>query len=169
MPDAGWHKTEVAWAWLYHLLRWGLAGVFIYAGALKLADPGGFAEIVARYGLVPQALVPWVALGLPALEVLAGLGLILEFRGSLSSITAMLLIFALVLWFGVLRDLDIDCGCFSRNEVAEHHGLRQALYRDLIMLAGAAYLYWWRWRGRARRGPGGWRLRFDPLETKVKS
>lgn len=151
--------------WCYLALRLALAAVFIYAGAVKLMDPKAFALVISRYGLAPDFLLAPVALGLPALEVLAGLGLILEVRGSLTAITAMLLMFAVVLWFGVLQGLSIDCGCFSAEEQAGHAGLRQALSRDLAMLAVAAYLYFHRWRTRTGRPRGGWR--FDhPLLAK---
>ena len=57
----------------------------------------------------------------------------------------MLAMFVFVLWFGILKDLDIDCGCFSAEELKEHGTLRGALFRDLWMIAGAMYLYGWRW------------------------
>ncbi|MCF8035082.1 MAG: DoxX family membrane protein [Desulfarculaceae bacterium] len=149
--------------WNYRLLRWMLAVVFIYAGTVKLLDPGAFASIIARYGILPQALVPWAALGLPSLEVLAGLGLAVDLKGSLNTITVMLVLFVVVLWWGVLQGLDIDCGCFSSSELAEHDELRQALMRDLMMLAAAAYLYLWRWECRQGRAECAWRHLFKPL------
>ena len=169
MLTAGWLKTALLSPWLYRLLRWCLAAVFIYAGALKLADPGGFAAVLARYGLAPPALLPWAALGLPALEVLAGLGLLLDLKGSLSLITAMLLGFAVVLMFGVLAGLEIDCGCFSGEELAEHGSLRRALYRGLTMLAACGYLYWWRMRRQYRCASGGWRQVFHQTNRKAES
>lgn len=152
--------------WVYLALRLALGVVFVYAGAVKLMDPKAFAITISRYGLAPDFLLAPAAIGLPALEVLAGLGLILEVRASLSLITAMLLMFATVLWFGVLQGLSIDCGCFSAEEQAGHDDLRTALQRDLMMLAAAAYLYFHRWRERARRNPGGWR--FDHLSISEK-
>ncbi|MFH1060619.1 MAG: MauE/DoxX family redox-associated membrane protein [Pseudomonadota bacterium] len=144
--------------WVYLALRLALGAVFVYAGAVKLMDPKAFAITISRYGLAPDFLLAPAALGLPALEVLAGLGLIFEVRGSLNAITTLLLMFATVLWFGVLQGLSIDCGCFSAEEQAGHDDLRTALHRDLVMLAAAAYLYFHRWRARARRGSGGWRF-----------
>ncbi len=155
--------------WLYRLARWALGVVFIYAGTMKLMDPGGFATVIARYGMAPDFLVPVAALGLPALELVAGLGLMLDLRGSLSAILAMLLMFAVVLWFGVLQGLEIDCGCFSSSELAEHDSLRQALHRDLLMLALAAYLYLWRWRRRGARGTAGWRYVYSFNSREVRT
>jgi len=153
--------------WLYRGLRWALGAVFLYAGLVKLLDPSGFAGIIARYGLLPEPLLPWAALGLPALEVLAGVGLTLDVKGSLSLLTALLLLFAAVLWWGVLAGLDIDCGCFSTSELAEHDALRSSLYRDLMMLAAAAYLYLWRLECHLGRVACGWRYAYSKTRKEV--
>ena len=155
--------------WLYRLARGALGLVFIYAGTVKLMDPGAFATVISRYGMAPDFLIPVAALGLPALEVLAGAGLLFDLKGSLSSIFAMLLMFAVVLWFGALQGLDIDCGCFSTSDLAEHDSLRQALYRDLIMLATALYLYLWRWLRRGAREGAGWRYVYQSNSREVRT
>ncbi len=138
--------------WTYRLARWVLGGVFIVAGGLKLANPQAFAGLISHYNLVPEALLPYVALGLPGLEVLAGLGLLFDLPGALSTLTAMLLLFAGVLWFGILKDLDIDCGCFSPTEQAGHQSLYNALFRDLGFLTLALYLYAYRWLCSPKQG-----------------
>ncbi|MBU4566436.1 MAG: DoxX family membrane protein [Desulfarculus sp.] len=155
--------------WPYLLARCALGLVFIYAGTVKLMDPGAFAMVISRYGMAPEFLVPVAALGLPALEVLAGAGLLLDLKGSLSAIFAMLVMFAVVLWFGALNGLDIDCGCFSTSDLAEHDSLRQALYRDLIMLATALYLYLWRWMRREAREGAGWRYVYQSNSREVRT
>jgi uncharacterized membrane protein YphA (DoxX/SURF4 family) len=137
-------KEMLVSPWAYRIVRFGLGVVFVWAGLVKLADPESFAEIISVYGLVPQALLAPVAIGLPALEFLAGLGLILDVRGSLAVIFGLLTMFVFVLWFGVLKDLDIECGCFSSAEIKEQGALRIAMYRDIAMMAAAAYLFWWR-------------------------
>ena len=76
VPAAPWPRLGGHLTWAYHCLRLTLAGVFIYAGFIKLLDPRAFAHAIAQYDLVPEALLPLVAIGLPALELLAGLGLI---------------------------------------------------------------------------------------------
>lgn len=129
---------------LYTLLRVGLGLVFVFSGMAKLADPSGFADILASYQLVPPGLVDTATLAIPGLEVILGLGLVLDVRGSLAGITAMLLVFCLVLWLAIIRGLEIDCGCFSTGEIHERNALERAFYRDLIMLGGIGYLYVWR-------------------------
>jgi uncharacterized membrane protein YphA (DoxX/SURF4 family) len=134
--------------WLYHFLRLALAGIFIYAGAIKLLDPKAFAHAIAQYDLVPEGLLPLVAIGLPALEVLAGLGLILEVRGSLPIVALLLLVFLVILGYAVSQNLDIDCGCFTADELDAQHRVATALWRDLMMI-GATFFLFWRRRSRA--------------------
>ena len=81
------------------------------------------------------------AIGLPALEFLAGLGLILNMRGSLAVIFSLLVVFVGVLGYGILKDLNVDCGCFSPSEITGQNNLRQAFYRDLFMIAGVLLLF----------------------------
>lgn len=57
-------------------VRLALAAVYIIAGATKLYDVRGFAEIVNMYGIVPIDLLPFVALLLPLVEVVAGVALL---------------------------------------------------------------------------------------------
>ncbi len=139
-------SAAVGWdeglTWLYHFLRLALAGIFIYAGMIKLLDPKAFAHAIAQYDLVPEVLLPIVAIGLPALEVLAGLGLIVEVRGSLTIILVLLLIFLVILGYAVWENLDIDCGCFTADELDAQHNILMAFWRDLIMLGATLFLYW---------------------------
>lgn len=145
--------------WSYRLLRLAMAGVFIYSGVIKLLDVKGFANMVSQYGLVPDPLLAPVAIGLPVIELLAGIGLLFEISGALTAISGMLVMFITILWYGVLKDLDIDCGCFSTEELKGQDSLRQALYRDFVMVAVCCYLYVCRFQ-RIKRG--------QDLEARVR-
>ncbi len=127
--------------WPYRLVRFVLAGIFIFAGAMKLSSPRAFAGLISQYGLVPDLFLVPIAIGLPLLEIMAGIGLMLDIRMSLSVITGLIIMFIFILWFGILKDLDIDCGCFSAGEIVEHDSLRTAMFRDFQFLGMAAYLY----------------------------
>ena len=139
-------RLDVVGIWIYRSLRWGLALVFIYAGAVKLADPEAFAVIIEAYGLVPDGLLMPLALALPALEVLAAVGLLFDLRGSLTIIAVLLLVFIAVLGYGLWMGLAIDCGCFGPEdpEGRAYAGIRPALYRDLVLAGGVLLLYGWR-------------------------
>ena len=58
--------------------------VFIYASIYKILEPGMFAKSIWYYHMVPGVLINLMALILPWLEILVGLGLILGifYRGS---------------------------------------------------------------------------------------
>ena len=123
------------------LVRFSLGSVFIYAGLSKLLDPKAFARVLSQYDLIPESLLAPVAIGLPALEFLAGLGLIFAIRGSLGIIFGLLITFVIVLWYGILHNLNIDCGCFLPEEMKGYTSLWHSLYRDIVMIAAAIYLY----------------------------
>lgn len=133
-------------AWVYRGLRWGLAMVFLYAGAIKLADPYAFATLIEAYGLIPDVFLMPVAVGLPALEVMAAIGLIFDVRGSLLVMAVLLVLFILVLGYGLWMGLDVDCGCFGPEdpEGKAFAGIRPALYRDIVLAGGVLLLYGWR-------------------------
>jgi hypothetical protein len=103
---------------LYHGFRLFIGGLFLYAGATKLADTAGFGEAIAAYRILPDPLVPCAALGLPVFEVIASLGALLNRRWGILGITAMMILFLGVLSYGVAMGLDIDCGCFSPGKNA---------------------------------------------------
>ncbi|WP_172683893.1 MauE/DoxX family redox-associated membrane protein [Desulfosarcina cetonica] len=139
--------TPIRWfTGLYHLLRWVLGGVFIYSGASKLLAPRVFAVLIEAYGLVPDAMLMPLAVILPTLEVLAGLALLVDLRGALGTITGLLVLFVAILAYGIRMGLDVDCGCFGPEDIEAraYHGLRPALYRDLLMLVGVGFMYAWR-------------------------
>jgi hypothetical protein len=130
----------------YKLSRWGLGGIFIYAGSIKLLEPRAFAVLIEAFGVVPESLLIPLAIALPALEVATGIGLLFDIEGSLATIAGLLVLFILILGYGIWMGLDVDCGCFGPEdpEAEAFHGLRPSLYRDLLMIAGVAFLCGWR-------------------------
>ena len=124
-----------------------LAGVFVYAGALKIRDPHTFAESVASFHLLPPTLINPTALTLPVLEVLCALASLGSGRwrrvGALGLLT-MLVVFILALATAWARGLNVDCGCFGAREFdvlapTKSHGV--AILRDMVLGAVAWRLY----------------------------
>jgi uncharacterized membrane protein YphA (DoxX/SURF4 family) len=132
--------------WPYKLCRWTLSIIFIYAGGAKLLKPEIFAILIDAYGFLPERLLIPVAIGLPLLELIAGIGLLFDIRGSLALITGSLVLFMAVLGYGIWMGLDVDCGCFGLKdpEAEAFHGLRLSLLRDLAMMTGVLFIYGWR-------------------------
>jgi uncharacterized membrane protein YphA (DoxX/SURF4 family) len=129
--------------WPYRLMRVLLGAIFVIAGGSKLLDPRAFARIISAYGLLPEELLVPVAIGVPAIEILAGAGLLLNARGSLKIICGLLAGFLFVLGYAIWKNLDVDCGCFSQLEIEAGKNLHAAFIRDLGLMAVSFYLIFW--------------------------
>jgi hypothetical protein len=101
-------RKELSYPWPYRIVRMALAALFIYGGASKLLNPKAFAAIISAYDLVPGVLLPIVAVGLPLIETIAGLALLLDRSWGLHLITGLLVLFVFVLGYGILGDLNVD-------------------------------------------------------------
>ncbi len=134
--------------WSYRFVRILIGLVFILSGFSKITKPQSFAVIIDAYGLVPSGLTIIVAVFLIIVELLAGFALLLDLKGGLTTISLLLVVFMSILGYGIWMGLDVDCGCFGPEDIEAEafHGLRSALYRDFLILAGIVYLYWWRYR-----------------------
>lgn len=111
-----------------------------------MSDLSSFATIIDAYGLIPAPMIWLAAFGLSSLELVAGLGLIGDLKGSLSTILAMLALFILVLAYGIGLGLDVDCGCYGTGtpEAKAFSSLKDALIRDIYLVCAVFYLYIWR-------------------------
>lgn len=137
--------------WTYRVVRIALAGLFVVVGSMKLTDMQAFARVIEEYRILPHGFAPWVALLLPIAEIVAGVLLFFDKRGGLTAVTGMIIMFLIVLGYAMAAGLSIgDCGCFEPGELPEGtedgSALQDTFIRDLVMLAGAAHLYWWRFR-----------------------
>lgn len=132
--------------WIYRIVRVIYVVLFLYAGVNKLLDPRSFAIVIDAFGLVPDPLIMPIAVTLPILEILSALSLLFDVRGSLGLVTGLLVFFMAVVSYGIWIGLDIDCGCFGPGDLEgdAYRGLRPALYRNLLLTVGIAYLYSWR-------------------------
>lgn len=77
-----------------------LGGVFLYAGASKVFDPGGLAASIRSYGLgLPEWFVTLSAYALPPFEVLLGLYLLVGLftRASAWTTNGMMILFIVAL------------------------------------------------------------------------
>lgn len=123
--------------------RWLLALVLLSAGVPKLFGLDRFAETVAAYGLIPDAVVSPVAFFIVVLEIVAGIGLLLQKKWALSLTAALMIVFIAVLAYGIWLGLDIDCGCFGPEDAGARgfSSLRTALVRDIVLLLPLIYLF----------------------------
>lgn len=129
-----------------------IAAVFIYAGVLKLLDPIQFAHDIDHYNILPWSIGLGLAFYLPWLEIFCGLALIfrLFYRGALSILTALVVIFLGATITAKARGLDITCGCFGH--ASENWSFPTHLALDLAILAALVVLCYCS-IGRARANP----------------
>jgi hypothetical protein len=123
-------------------LRWGLAAVFIYAGATKLGSPQNFSDSIATFAILPNGLINLMALALPPFEIIAGLALItgIQRRPAFFGLAALTLIFMLALGAAIVRGIPVDCGCFGSGKPSTAAAWI-SLGRDIPILAIALLLY----------------------------
>jgi putative oxidoreductase len=123
-----------------------VGGIFVYAGALKAFDPVQFGLDIDNYKMLPWFVSVRLALYLPWLEIVCGLALIFRFlyRGGLSILTALVLIFIGATVAAKARGLDITCGCFGH--ASQHWSFPQHMALDLSIFV-ALLVLWFRRRG----------------------
>lgn len=131
--------------WLSLLVRLGLAGIFIVAGALKVTDLPASGRAVIAYDLMPTDVAMTVGAIQPFFELVLGalllIGLATRLAAWLSAVTLVAFISGIASAWA--RGLNIDCGCFSKGgqlapgEVPEY---LPEILRDVAFLAMAVFL-----------------------------
>ena len=118
-----------------------VGGVFVYAGALKVLDPIQFGLDIDNYKSLPWFVSVRLAFYLPWLEILCGLAVIFHvlYRGGLSILSALTLIFIGATIAAKTRGLDITCGCFGH--ASQNWSFPQHMALDLAILIGLVALW----------------------------
>jgi uncharacterized membrane protein YphA (DoxX/SURF4 family) len=126
------------------VLRLVVGGVLLVAGALKVTNLGASALAVRAYQLLPYDLAGYVGYGLPVLEIIIGLLLIVGLFTRAASLVAGLLMLAFVIGisWAWAKGLSIDCGCFGGGgEIASARtAYPLELTRDVALLVAAGWL-----------------------------
>ena len=124
---------------ILHLL---FGGLFIYAGIVKAADPQSFLDDVRSFDLLRDPWSAWLAMGLPWLEIFAGLAVVTGFfrPGGLLVLNAALIAFLGAIGIAWYRGIDIRCGCFGHADATSNY--RDLILRDLLLLLGGIVLAW---------------------------
>jgi|TARA_B100000678_G_C17921449_1_gene387524 uncharacterized membrane protein YphA (DoxX/SURF4 family) len=115
-----------------------LGAVFLWASFGKILEPGDFARSISNYHIVPFGIENIIALILPWLELLIGMGLILGIMvdGSVQISAILLIMFILMIGQAMLRGFNIECGCGLKE--GEMIGLNKIL--ENIVFIGGAYI-----------------------------
>jgi uncharacterized membrane protein YphA (DoxX/SURF4 family) len=128
-----------------------------------MTDPQAFADSIASFQLIPVQLINLLALGLPPLEMIMGLLLVIGVHRRAASLgtTILTTIFAFALAQAMLRGLTIDCGCFGAGAPSTGK-IYISLGRDLLLIAASLWLY----RSSLKSSPGSRPTTTDPLEQR---
>ena len=120
---------------IWRILDFVLAGIFIYAGALKALDPVQFANDIDNYKILPWPVSVALAFYLPWVEIFCALGLVFRFcyRGALSILMVSIVVFTSAMIAAKIRGLDITCGCFGH--ASQHWSFPSHLATNLAILA----------------------------------
>src|SRR5438309_9328888 len=118
-----------------------VGGIFIYAGIIKALDPVQFANDIDNYKTLPWFISVRLAFYLPWLEIFCGLALVFRFlyRGGLSILTALIVVFIGATVAAKVRGLDITCGCFGH--ASQHWSFPQHMATDFAILTGLTALW----------------------------
>ena len=147
---------------LWRILDFVLAGVFIFAGLSKMFDldplfaglthlrfgdalvhfrqlspasPVEFANGIDNFKLLPWPVSVALAFYLPWLETFCALGLVfrLLYRGALTLLITLMVVFTLAITAAKVRGLDITCGCFGH--ASQHWSFPSHLATNVVILA----------------------------------
>jgi putative oxidoreductase len=134
------YQPSGARQFVWRIVDFIVAGIFIYAGVLKVLDPVQFANDIDNYKILPWPISVALAFYLPWLEIFCGLALVVRFlyRGALSILTASIVVFTLATVAAKVRGLDITCGCFGH--ASQHWSFPAHLATNLGILAALLIL-----------------------------
>ena len=125
------------------LVRLFVGITFVYASYYKVIDPGAFAKSIWFYHLVPGSLINIIAIVLPWVELIIGLGIIFGFsyRGSVLLANVMTLVFIFALSSAILRGISLDCGCFKAAASSANSAWKTLWFDVLLMLLALQLLF----------------------------
>src|ERR1041385_3222041 len=125
---------------VWQILSVIVGAIFVYAGVVKAIDPIQFGLDIDNFKILPWFVSVRLAFYLPWLEILCGLALIFHFlyRGGLSVLTLLVLVFIGATIAAKVRGLDITCGCFGHSSqrwsFPQHMAIDLAIFIALILL-----------------------------------
>ena len=124
--------------WLHRVLGVALGAVFLYAAQAKILDPRPLVTIIWNYRVLPAGPINLMAIYMPWMEVLVGMGLVtgLKRRAAALCSVGLLVAFIVALAINAVRGINVACGCFSTSAEDVHNAWLLVL-RDLPMLLAA--------------------------------
>lgn len=115
-------RFRSAQPWLSLAVRVAMATILIFAALPKLGDLAASVRAVRAYRLLPESVVPLVGNGLPVLELMLALLLLIGLKTRWLAVVWLLMMagFTVGIIWAWSQGLQIDCGCFGGGgELAE--------------------------------------------------
>jgi uncharacterized membrane protein YphA (DoxX/SURF4 family) len=136
-------KTILSNEYVLFGLRLLLGLTLLFASIEKISDPSAFAKAIENYRLVSGTVALIMATVLPWIELLCGLAVVtgLYLRGSSLLLFIMLSGFTLAVITGLIRGLDISCGCFTLDPNVNRIGWQKVL-ENIGLIAVSAILFY---------------------------
>jgi len=134
-------------------IRFLVGGLLAYSGAIHLAQPLQFASAIAAYQLIPESWIGIIVSLLPAVQIVVGMGILLDPRRVGYAFAGGILFAAFVLFQSLALFLgrEISCGCFGLE--SEPIGWL-TLLPPLLGLAWSGHRMWhFRWQSRCPQRP----------------
>jgi putative oxidoreductase len=124
------------------MLRLYIAGLFIYAGMVKINYTAEFAETIASYRMVPHWGVNAMAIIMPWIELISGILLLcgIRVRSAIVVLGSLLVMFTAGIAANLIWKAPIDCGCF--HTLGDTISWK-TLVRDLIWIVMAAHVFFY--------------------------
>ena len=96
-------------------LRVGLGALFLLASVMKFREPLALVKAIEVYRILPEIIVPWLAISLLFFELFIGLLLVSGWQWRVGALGAgfSLLVFLIVLLSALVREIPIECSCFG--------------------------------------------------------
>ncbi|NOZ86437.1 MAG: DoxX family membrane protein [Deltaproteobacteria bacterium] len=129
--------------WLCLPARIYLGCIFLLACVHKIAHPGSFAIDIDTYDILPIQAVNLMAITLPWVELVVGLFLLLGVatRAAAMAGAGMLVMFLAAVLVALARGMDMSCGCFASQAVANEDPISYwTILRDSAWLVTAMYI-----------------------------
>jgi uncharacterized membrane protein YphA (DoxX/SURF4 family) len=132
-----------ACAYLLLIARLVVAATFLLAALPKIQDPLTFTGSIEAYRIIENGLSAWVALTLPWLELIIGVGLLTPQlrRASALCIGILLLLFICLHLSAWIRGLNINCGCFGAEQVEPTLDYLWRILRNGGLLVATAFVF----------------------------
>lgn len=131
--------SKIQW---FSILRLIIGFVFLLSTFNKLYDPVHFKMVIAGYKILPNSIIPIIAIILPWIEFFCGIMIMLNIYTKSNSLIlfSVLIVFILAISINLFRGVIHDCGCFDFFNITENIGILIIL-RDVLFLVFIFLIY----------------------------